>query len=53
MLEWITRRGWTVDFTAYDRIPAGSRFIEFSHPSMGRFWRLTIREGYDYLRGYA
>lgn len=49
MIEWICSQGWTVDFTDTGRAPEG--FIEFRHKQYIPFWRLTIREAFEYLGG--
>lgn len=48
MIDFITARGWTIDFT-FDRCPAG--FIEFRHKAHLTFWRQTLKDACAYPEG--
>lgn len=52
MIEWILSQGWVIDFTDNGRAPEG--FIEFRRKKpeqVATFWRLSIREAYEFLEG--
>ena len=45
MINWICSHGYTVDFVA------SPGWIEFSHKTKATFWKLSIREAFEYLGG--